>query len=168
MRLPSFRLVSLFLSFAVLPAFARSVPPASDERIQVFGPEGVPLSTSGVTREEGGWKIVRKAAERVPLFEVAVPALDDCKVVYRAKLRSQGLSGKAYLEMWVRVAGVGEAFSRGLDQPLTGDTGWVTREIPFFLQKGEKADLVKLGLVFEGAGTVWIRDIELLKAPLPK
>jgi len=28
------------------------------------------------------------------------------------------------------------------------------------------ADLVKLNVAFEGGGSVWIKDVELLKAPL--
>lgn len=39
--------------------------------------------------------------------------------------------------------------------------------MPFFLQKGENPDNVKLNLVIEGKGTVWIDDIHLYKGPLP-
>jgi len=66
------------------------------------------------------------------------------------------------------VPGKGEFFSRGLAQPLQGTSGWATYEIPFFLNEpGVTADLVKLNVAFEGGGgTVWIRDVELLKAGL--
>jgi hypothetical protein len=42
----------------------------------------------------------------------------------------------------------------------------VTLQIPFFLKKGEKPDYVKLNIVINGTGTVWIDDVRLLKAPL--
>ena len=54
-----------------------------------------------------------------------------------------------------------------LAQPLTGTSGWASYEIPFFLnEKGIRADLVKLSVAFEGGGSVWIKDVELLKAAL--
>lgn len=166
--LPMRALLALVLAPLLVSACARNAPPTSLETIRAFGPADTPVTATGVTAEEGGWKIVRDAAGSVPLFEVPVASPEECRLVYRAKIRTQGLAGAGYLEMWVRVAGFGEAFSRGLDQPVTGDTGWVTREIPFFLKKGEKADLVKLGFAFGGAGTVWIRDVELLRGALPK
>jgi hypothetical protein len=43
---------------------------------------------------------------------------------------------------------------------------WVTQETPFFLKPGENPDNVKLNLVIEGKGTVWIDDISLVKGPL--
>lgn len=65
-------------------------------------------------------------------------------------------------------SGKGEFFSRGLAQPLQGSSGWATYEIPFFLtEPGVTVDLVKLNVAFEGGGgTVWIKDVELLKAAL--
>ena len=62
--------------------------------------------------------------------------------------------------------GRGEFFSKGLHQTVTGTTDWASFEIPFFLKKGEKPDLIKLNLVVEGKGKIWLKDIELLKTPL--
>jgi hypothetical protein len=39
-------------------------------------------------------------------------------------------------------------------------------ETPFFLKRGEKPDNVKLNVVINGTGTVWIDDVKLLKGPL--
>jgi len=75
--------------------------------------------------------------------------------------------GKAYLRNVVSgFPGRGEFFSRGLDTPLTGTTDWVTEETHFFLKMGENPDEVKLNLVIDGTGTVWIDDIRLLRGPL--
>ena len=52
--------------------------------------------------------------------------------------------------------------------PLSGTTDWTTRETPFFLQKGENPDNVRMNLVINGKGTVWIDDIRLLMAPLDR
>ena len=44
----------------------------------------------------------------------------------------------------------------------------VPSEVPFFFQKGQRADLVKLNVSFQGdKGSLWVKDVELLKAPLP-
>jgi hypothetical protein len=43
---------------------------------------------------------------------------------------------------------------------------WTTVETPFFLQKGQNLDNIKLNLVVNGKGTVWIVDIKLIKGPL--
>jgi len=32
--------------------------------------------------------------------------------------------------------------------------------------QGQSPDLVKLNVAFEGSGTIWIRDVELVKTPL--
>jgi tetratricopeptide (TPR) repeat protein len=62
---------------------------------------------------------------------------------------------------------MGEAFSRGLDQTISGSNDWVSCQIPFFLKKGERPDLVRLNVVIEGEGEVYARDIELHAAARP-
>jgi hypothetical protein len=88
-------------------------------------------------------------------------------VIYRAKLKTENLTGETYLEMWCRFPGKGEFFSRDMEHTVTGSNGWASYETPFFLKKGEKPDLIKLNLVVKGAGKVWVKDVELLKGPLP-
>jgi hypothetical protein len=138
------------------------------EPIQKFAASDVPITASGVSADEGGWRVERSDAGSVPLFEVPAQRLESAILTYRAHMKASDVAGKAYLEMWVRVPGRGEFFSRGLAQPLNGTSGWASYEIPFFLnEKGVTVDLVKLNVAFEGGGgTVWIKDVELLKAPL--
>jgi hypothetical protein len=50
--------------------------------------------------------------------------------------------------------------------PLTGTTDWTTAETPFLLKRGENPDNVKLNLVIDGKGTVWIDDIRLMNGTL--
>jgi hypothetical protein len=115
---------------------------------------------------KGSLKVTAAAPRTVRLYEVNDLNVDDARLIYRAHLRTENVNGKVYLEMWCRVSGKGEFFSRGLARTLTGTTGWTTEEIPFFLEKGQTADNVKLNLVIDGTGTAWIDDIKLLKAPL--
>ncbi len=69
--------------------------------------------------------------------------------------------------MWCVFSGIGECFSRGLDNVLTGSNDWATYQTPFFLKAGEKPELIRLNLVVDGKGKVFIKDIKLLKGPLP-
>jgi hypothetical protein len=115
---------------------------------------------------KGALKIIAGQPLTVRLFEVSGLDVDDARLIYRAKVRTEGVEGLVYLEMWCHFPGKGEFFSRGLQTPLSGTTNWTTEETPFFLKKGEKPDYVKLNLVVNGKGTAWIDDIRLLRAPL--
>jgi hypothetical protein len=102
----------------------------------------------------------------VRLFEVRGLDVENTRLIYQAKVRTEGVDGQVYLEMWCHFPGKGEFFSRSLQTPLSGTTDWTTEETPFFLKKGEKPDLLKLNLVIKGTGTAWIDDIRLLQGPL--
>ncbi|MCX6910251.1 MAG: serine/threonine-protein kinase, partial [Verrucomicrobia bacterium] len=106
------------------------------------------------------------------VFDVPDPGFGECKVLYRAKLKTEGLTGRAYLEMWCRLPGRGEFFSKGLSQPLTGTNEWTAREIPFFLKKGQRPDLIRLNVAVVSSGLLrskavsgklWIKDVSLSK-----
>jgi hypothetical protein len=116
--------------------------------------------------EGDSWLFICEQPQTVNLFEFDNPGIEQCILTYKARMRTEGLSGRTYLEMWCRFEGKGEYFSKGLHQTLTGTNDWATREIPFFLKKGQRPDAVKLNVVIEGKGKVWVRDIELLKTPI--
>jgi len=143
-------------------------PAAPPQLVRAFGAGDTPITQSGLQADQGGWRIERASAGAVPLFEVRDPGVENAVLTYRAQMKALDVAGKAYLEMWVRVPGRGEFFSRGLAQPLGGTSGWASYEIPFFLNEpGLRPDLVKLNVAFEGGGgTLWVKDIQLLQAPL--
>jgi len=161
------RIGTLGILAGALAACSGQVPAGPAERVPAFGESDTPI-TAAVTAEEGGWRVERADAGPVSLFEVPLTGIEGAVLTYRAHMKASAVTGKAYLEMWVRIPGRGEFFSRGLAQPLHGTSGWASYEIPFFLnEKGARADLVKLNVAFEGGGgTVWVRDVELLKASL--
>jgi hypothetical protein len=130
-----------------------------------------PTITKDVVVDGGAWLANHTKAQTFRLFEVPEPGVEDCTVLYRARLKTEGMTGKAYLEMWCRLPGRGEFFSKGLSQTVTGSNDWISYEIPFFLKKGEKPDLIRLNLVVEAigwlfkkpvTGKVWIKDVELV------
>jgi hypothetical protein len=87
-------------------------------------------------------------------------------LTYRAEMKTEDLKGRAFLEMWCGLPGRGEFFSKGFQQAVSGTIGWSRYETPFYLKKGQKPDLIKLNLVIEGTGKVWLRHVELLQTPL--
>jgi len=114
----------------------------------------------------GSLKITATEPTVVRLFELGDIDVENARLIYQAKVRTEGVEGQVYLEMWCHFPGKGEYFSKGLQTPLTGTTNWTTEETPFFLKKGENPDNVKLNLVINGKGTAWIDDIRVLKGPL--
>lgn len=107
-----------------------------------------------------------KEEQTIRLFEVQEPQAEQCLISYRAKMKTDNLAGRAFLEMRCRFPGRGEFFSKGLNQAVKGTTDWASYEIPFYLKKGQKPDLIKLNLVVEGSGKVWLRDVQLFKTPM--
>jgi hypothetical protein len=127
---------------------------------------GIQLDKEVSSDGNGSLKITATEPTMVKLFELGDIDVENARLIYQAKVRTEGVEGQVYLEMWCHFPGKGEYFSRGLQTPLTGTTNWTTEETPFFLKKGENPDNVKLNLVINGKGTAWIDDIRVLKGPL--
>jgi len=134
--------------------------------------EGI-ITQSGVQIDEqvssdggGSLRITATEPTIVELFETGDIDIEDASLIYQAQLRTEGVNGQVYLEMWCSFPDQGDYFSRGLESALTGTTDWTTEQTPFFLKEGENPDNAKLNLVIDGTGTVWIDDIRLLKTPL--
>lgn len=131
----------------------------------VIALSGVEIDPGISSDGKGSLKIAAAAPVTVQLFESGDIDAEDAVLSYQAKLRTEGVEGQVYLEMWCRFPGKGEFFSRNMDTALTGTTNWASSTTPFFLNKGENPDNVRLNLVITGKGTVWIDDIRLLKGP---
>jgi len=114
----------------------------------------------------GSLRITTNQPTTIRLYETGDINVENARLTYQAKVRTEDMQGKVYLEMWCQFTGKGEFFSRDLSSPLGGTTDWSTEETSFFLRKGENPDNVKLNLVVDGKGTVWIDDVRLFKGPL--
>ena len=171
----AFRNLVLGLGMMILVTLACSKPPEQVIELKRFtmdNLEGV-ITQSGVQLDKeissdgnGSLRITATEPTVARLFELGDIDVENARLIYHAKVRTEGAEGQVYLEMWCHFPGKGEFFSRGLQTPLTGTTNWTSEETPFFLKKGENPDNVKLNLVINGKGTAWIDDIRLLKAPL--
>lgn len=140
---------------------------AVDSLDGVMTRSGVMIDKDNSSDGNGSLRITATEPVVVRLFETGDLDVENARLIYQARVRTEGMDGKVYLEMWCHFPGKGEFFSRDLDTPLSGTTNWTTEETPFFLKKGDNPDNVKLNLVVEGKGTAWIDDIRLLKGPLP-
>lgn len=121
------------------------------------------------TSRDGNGAVVVTSREPlvVPLYDVGGLDIDNAQLVYQAWLRTEEVVGQAYLEMWCVFEGRGEFFSRGLAEAVTGTHDWVRVETPFLLERGQRPSRVRLNLVLNGRGRVWVDDIRLLRRSLP-
>jgi len=130
-----------------------------------------PISKDAVLETVDGAPALRlrtKETRTFRLYELVNPPAEDCILNYRAMMKTENVEGQAYLEMWCRLPGEGESFSKGYHHAMKGSNDWAKVETPFFIQKGQRTDLIKLNLVIEGKGTVRLRNIEVVANPLPE
>jgi len=128
--------------------------------------EGVEFDSAVSADGNGSIKISAPESTTVRLYETGDVDIEKARLVYRAEIRTENVIGQVFLEMWCAFEGKGEFFSRGLQSIVTGNSDWADNETMFFLQAGQNPDNIKLNLVINGSGTVWIDDIELVKYPL--
>jgi hypothetical protein len=157
------------MAFVMVGCAKRSQEVTELKRFPIDNLEGI-ITQSGVQLDKqissdgnGSLRITAAGPTVVRLFETGDIDIENARLIYQARLRTEGVEGQVYLEMWCHFPGKGDFFSRGLQTPLTGTTNWTTEETPFFLQKEENPDNVKLNLVINSKGTAWIDDIRILK-----
>lgn len=137
---------------------------SGEERdLRTFGPSDTPVSRAA--RWSGSELIVESGdAGSVSLFDLALPDLEQCRITYRFLIQTEALKASVYPEMWCRIPEKGLFFSRGVDRKIHGTVDWTEVEIPFFLEAGQRADLLHVNLAFEGAGAVRLKDIRVSTA----
>jgi hypothetical protein len=140
-------------------------------RFPLDSTEGV-LTQSGVTFDEqisadgnGSLRIEVTEPTTISLFDTGDIDIENARLIYQAQMRTQDVDHDARLEMWCHFPGRGDFFSRD-PTPVWGTTAWMTQETIFFLKDGENPDNVRLNLIINGRGTVWIDDIRLMTGPL--
>jgi len=129
----------------------------------IISKEGVELDEKIRYKGAASIKLSTDRPRTFNLIETGDIDLEDARLVYQAKIRTEDVDGKVYLEMWCVFKDRGEYFSKALNSQLSGTNEWVTQETPFFLRKNENPVNVKLNLVIDGKGTAWIDDIKLFK-----
>src|SRR5437899_10555740 len=109
-----------------------------------------PIITQGpISVEQDGWFIDSREQQTIRLFEVQNAGVQQCLLTYRARMKTDGLQGRAFLEMWCGVSGRGEFFSKGLNQPAKGTSDWAGYDVQFGLLSGDTDDGRRLNRVVE-------------------
>ena len=138
----------------------------ADDMSSVLTRSGVETDPAITADGHGSLRLTASEPTTFRLYETGDIDIENARLIYQARIRTEGVEGQVYLEMWCHFAGKGEFFSRALHAPLTGTVEWTSQETPFFLRKGENPDNVKLNLVVNGRGTAWIDDIRLVRGSL--
>jgi hypothetical protein len=128
---------------------------------------GVEMDQAISSDGHGSLKITATERTVVRLFDVSGILIDDARLIYQARVRTEDVKGLVYLKMWCYFKGKGEFYSQSIQSPLSGTNEWTTLQTPFYLRAGERPNEVKLQLVIDGSGTVWIDDVRLIKGPPP-
>lgn len=98
----------------------------------------------------------------VTVAEIPVSISGTAHVEYDAEMACEAIEGSVYLEMYA-VFGGQAYFSRELDAPFTAPGKMRAVRTPFFVSEGQTLDAVRLGVRFEGPGTVTVRNMRLEK-----
>lgn len=131
--------------------------------------EDVSIDTSITTDSVGSARVDATEAITVTLLELTDLDAQNTTLTFEARLRSQDLEGMAHLEMEVYLPEQ-EASIRtlGLGRMVSGTTEWVVATTSFYFQPAQQPEAVRLNLVVDGAGTVWVDEVRLLRTPLPR
>jgi hypothetical protein len=132
----------------------------------VISQSGVSIDNEYFTEGQASLRIENEKPRVVRLIETGDLDIEKARLTYQAKLKSKNLEGDAYLEVWCHFPGKGEYYSRALHSKISGDTDWSSHETIFTMTENENPDNIKLNLVINGQGTVWIDEIRLIKTPL--
>jgi len=128
--------------------------------------EGIEFDGEISSDGNGSIRIMTPESTTVHLYETGDMDIESARLAYQAKARTEKVIGQVFLEMWCVFEGKGEYFSRGLQSLVTSDSDWADIETMFYLKAGENPNNIKLNLVINGSGMVWIDDIRLVKHPL--
>ncbi|MES9824462.1 MAG: hypothetical protein ABW127_08520 [Candidatus Thiodiazotropha endolucinida] len=145
--------------------FSSPKPAGSPTVIKRFDGSEKIITKEVAVSSEGGWLVDVGETQTISLFEIEISNIDNCMLTYRADLKSKEVLGQGFLEMWCRMPGRGEFFSKGLQNALKGTNDWASYEVPFYLKRGQQPDLIKHNLTVEGRGKVWIKNLELSYTP---
>jgi len=172
MRISLFVLCTTALSIGAVSCKSRQTNPVElkhypiTQESRAISRDGLSFDQTVTSDGSGSFRMQTDKPATFRLFETGDIDVENARLIYRARVRTEGIQGIAYLEMWCQLPGKGEFFSRSLQSPLTGTNDWSTVETPFFLEKGQNPSNIKLNFVIEGKGTAWLDDIHLFKAPL--
>jgi len=140
----------------------------ADSKDRVVGAEMVTVDPAVSFDGKGSLKITVEQPTTVQLYEVPSPKAENSDIIYQAKLKTKDFGGDAYLQMLIHYPSGGEITAHNYDKAIGGTTEWTPMEVKANIRKGQKPDVVRLNLILNGGGTVWVDDVHLHKVPKPE
>jgi hypothetical protein len=116
----------------------------------------------------GSLRIETEKPVIISLFRITDLKIDNTRLTYSAKIRTQQVIGQVYLEMNCNLPEQTSLNTAAQANLLSGSNDWKEQETSVDLQKGQMPDSLTLYLVINGRGIVWIDDIKLSRDPLTK
>ena len=139
---------------------------------EIITQAGVEIDRGISSDGNGSLMINTKEPITVELFELDDKDFGNQRLTYKAQMRSENLQstgemrGISYLELIAKFPDGQELISRGPRVPLSGTTEWRPVETILYLDKGNSPERVKLNLIVEGEGKVWVDSVILEAIPL--
>ena len=139
---------------------------------EIITQAGVEIDRDISSDGNGSLMINTKEPITVELFELDDKDFGNQRLTYKAQMRSENLQstgemrGISYLELIAKFPDGQELISRGPRVPLSGTTEWRPVETILYLDKGNSPERVKLNLIVEGEGKVWVDSVILEAIPL--
>jgi hypothetical protein len=147
--------------------YANTAAITADQLAAFVPPDGI---TAEAVEVEGdpGLRLTNTRSEPVSVTVVELPVHDPAAkhFLYAAEMSSENLAGSAYLEMYAVVAG-NAYFSRALNDRFSGTSAIRMTTTPFFLTGDQAMESARLGVRFEGPGTVTLSQLSLTGGPAP-
>ncbi len=158
---------------------------------EIITTQGVSIDNDNTKDGNGALLIDTETPVIVELIELSDININSSRVAFSGVIKTEGLvaavgktitknigkkkknkdidqssKGIAYIEMLVRYEDGEELVSRGPRVPFSGDNDWRSAETILYVDKSENPQRVKLNLVVDGAGKVWIDSASMNKRRL--
>ena len=128
---------------------------------------GAEVTADSATTSDGDGSIRVTATSPISakVYETRNIDVEKAKLTYRARLRTEDVKGRVYIELQCSVPGKADTYARSLQTPVTGTTEWTSQETTLSLGPGENPENIQLNVVIEGTGTVWVDEVQLTSGP---
>ena len=93
---------------------------------QVLTKSNVALDSDVTSDGNGSLRISVDQPSTIRLYETGDLDVENARLTYQAKVRTENLEGRAYLEMWCQFSGRGEYFSRWGKASAKASSAWGT------------------------------------------
>ncbi|MBC7854867.1 MAG: SUMF1/EgtB/PvdO family nonheme iron enzyme, partial [Pirellulaceae bacterium] len=159
----------------------QELPPSSipqSIRLRALDPaKDKPISAEFSDAGADGWMFTTADWKGFRLLELREADVENCRVIGRFRMKSEE-AAQAHPRLIARFPGDTAKDTIGKHNVAArGDTNWTTYEVTLDFQPGERPEVIEFGLHMEGQpassldkkpkNQVWIKDVELLKSPLP-